>query len=60
MNDAELLLTKTKLKKAGFSEDQIAALEPVAERQNPNNFEWYFLYKLEKAALPDATKVLSL
>lgn len=60
VNDAELLLTKTKLKKAGFSEDQIAALEPVAERQNPNNFEWYFLYKLEKAALPDATKVLSL
>lgn len=60
VNDTEALLTKTKLKKAGFSEDQIAALEPVAERQNPNNFEWYFLYKLEKAALPDATKVLSL
>ncbi|MER2473138.1 3'-5' exonuclease [Photorhabdus laumondii] len=59
LSDTEVLLTKTTLKKSGFSEKEIDALEPVAERQNPNNFEWYLLYKLEKAALPDA-KALSL
>lgn len=58
LSDTEVLLTKTKLKKAGLSDQEISALEPVAERQNPNNFEWYLLYKLEKLALPDA-KVLS-
>ncbi len=59
VGDTEALLTKTKLKKAGLSEQEIEALEPVAERQNPHNFEWYLLYKLEKSALPDP-KVLSL
>ncbi|CAA9889709.1 DNA polymerase III epsilon subunit-like protein (fragment) [Candidatus Methylobacter favarea] len=48
LNDNDVLLTKTKLKKAGFSDKEIANLEPVAERQNPHNFEWYYLYKLEK------------
>jgi DNA polymerase III epsilon subunit-like protein len=54
VDDNEVLLTKTKLKKAGFSDKEIAALEPVAELQNPHNFEWYYLYKLEKNMLPNA------
>lgn len=57
--DKEVLLTETALKKAGVSEKEIDALESVAERQNPNNVEWYLRYKLEKAALPDS-KALSL
>ncbi len=54
VNDTEVLLTKTKLKKAGFTEKEIDSLVPVAERQNPNNSEWYLLYKFEKAILPDS------
>ncbi|CAA9893025.1 hypothetical protein METHB2_930009 [Candidatus Methylobacter favarea] len=48
LNDNEVLLTKTKLKKAGFSDKEIADLEPVAERQNPHNFEWYYFISSKK------------
>lgn len=48
LNDNEVFLTKTKLKQAGFSDNEIAAMNPVAELQNPHNFEWYYLYKLDK------------
>lgn len=47
LNDTEVLLTKTQLKKAGLSDDEIAELTPVSERQNPHNFKWYLLYKFD-------------
>jgi hypothetical protein len=49
--DDEILLTKTKLQKAGFSDKDIATLKPVAERQNPINFVWYYLYKIKKSEI---------
>lgn len=40
------LLTATDLKKKhGLNKKQIEALEPVAERMNQHNFEWYKLYQ---------------
>lgn len=44
----ETLMNKTELKKAGYSECEIQALEPVAERQNQFSGDWYYLYKVSK------------
>lgn len=38
------LLTSTQLQKQGVSREQIAAMKPVAERQNPYTHRWYGLY----------------
>ncbi|MCG8313772.1 MAG: 3'-5' exonuclease [Pseudomonadales bacterium] len=57
LGENEILLTKTKLKKAGLSGDEIAVLEPVAERQNPNSFDWYYLYKFDSTKLPNPSVV---
>lgn len=57
LKENEFLLTKTKLKKAGLTGDEIAVLEPVAERQNPNSFDWYYLYKIDSTKLPNPSMV---
>lgn len=44
----ETLVTRTDLRKSGYTDQHIAAMEPVAERQNRNSFEWYYLYKVNK------------
>jgi len=57
VDDNNVLLTRTKLKKAGLSDKKIATLEPVAELQNPHNYEWYYLYKVEIMMLPDPDSI---
>ncbi|EJF3390011.1 hypothetical protein OP063_004451, partial [Salmonella enterica subsp. enterica] len=37
----EQLLTRTALLKAGYSRATIAAMTPVAERQNRHSGDWY-------------------
>ncbi|WP_232832619.1 hypothetical protein [Photorhabdus sp. CRCIA-P01] len=44
----EVLLNRTQLKKQGYSDEEIAELTPVAERQNYFNQEWYCVYKIVK------------
>lgn len=48
----DALLTRSALQKAGMTAQQIAALKPVAERQNGFSGEWYNLYLVEKQSLP--------
>lgn len=43
----ESLVTKTALKKAGFSDKAIEQMTPVAERQNQFSGEWYPLYQTD-------------
>ncbi|PXW50385.1 DNA polymerase III epsilon subunit-like protein [Grimontella sp. AG753] len=47
----ELLVTKTQLKKSGFSAKSIAAMSPVAERANQHSGEWYSLYLVKKGSV---------
>lgn len=48
----DALLTRTALLKAGYSRAAIAAMTPVAERQNRHSGDWYPLY-LVKTETPD-------
>ncbi|PHM47504.1 hypothetical protein Xmir_03247 [Xenorhabdus miraniensis] len=45
-DDYSELLTKSQLKKMGFSDPDIQSMIPVCERQNRYNSEWYCLYQL--------------
>ena len=50
VSDGKELVTWSTLKKRGYTNDEIAVLPPVAERQNSYNQEWYWLYLVDKAA----------
>lgn len=51
----EQLLTRTALLNAGYTRAMIAAMTPVAERQNRHSGDWYPLYKVKTETTdPDA------
>lgn len=50
----EQLLTRTALLNAGYTRAMIAAMTPVAERQNRHSGDWYPLYKVKtETSIPD-------
>lgn len=50
----EQLLTRTALLKAGYTRAMIAAMTPVAERQNRHSGDWYPLYQVKtETSAPD-------
>lgn len=51
---AEQLLTRTALLKAGYSRATIAAMTPVAERQNRHSGDWYPLYRVQTETKDDS------
>lgn len=50
----EQLLTRTALLKAGYSRATIAAMTPVAERQNRHSGDWYPLYRVQTETRDDS------
>ncbi|EMR9556145.1 cytoplasmic protein, partial [Salmonella enterica] len=48
------LLTRTALLKAGYSRATIAAMTPVAERQNRHSGDWYPLYRVQTETRDDS------
>lgn len=50
----EQLLTRTALLNVGYTRAMIAAMTPVAERQNRHSGDWYPLYKVKtETSAPD-------
>ncbi|HID8658782.1 TPA: cytoplasmic protein [Salmonella enterica subsp. enterica serovar Horsham] len=50
----EALLTRTALLKAGYTRATIAAMTPVAERQNRHSGDWYPLYRVQTETRDDS------
>ncbi|HHR9682967.1 TPA: cytoplasmic protein [Salmonella enterica subsp. enterica] len=50
----EQLLTRTALLKTGYSRATIAAMTPVAERQNRHSGDWYPLYRVQTETRDDS------
>ncbi|EBL9939282.1 cytoplasmic protein [Salmonella enterica] len=48
------MLTRTALLKAGYSRATIAAMTPVAERQNRHSGDWYPLYRVQTETRGDS------
>ncbi|MGJ0623989.1 3'-5' exonuclease [Xenorhabdus bovienii] len=49
----ETLMTRVQLRKKGYSNEDIDKFPPFAEKQNPTNQKWYFIYKIEKDTQKD-------
>ncbi|ECE0550195.1 cytoplasmic protein [Salmonella enterica] len=47
-------MTRTALLKAGYSRATIAAMTPVAERQNRHSGDWYPLYRVQTETRDDS------
>jgi len=47
--EGEQLLTRSQLKKAGFSDAAVDEMAPAAEWQNRISLQWYRLYKVKIA-----------